>query len=90
MIPKSGYRFSEKIMLQQKCNAGGGIMDSLLQIEAAHDGWPYAVLAQALLAQALHESCLHQILIRPDALLRDRLEPTIAERLVGMSFAHGE
>jgi hypothetical protein len=54
-------------------------MDSLLQIEAAHDGSAYAALAQAL-----HEFGLHQILIRPDALLRDRPEPTIADRLIGM------
>jgi hypothetical protein len=64
-------------------------MDSLLQIEAAHDRSAYAalaqaLLAQALLAQALHEIFLHQILIRLDALLRDRPEPTIADRLVGM------
>jgi hypothetical protein len=59
-------------------------MDSLAQIEAAHDGSAYAALAQALLAQALHEFVLHQILIRPDALLRDRPEPTIADRLIGM------
>jgi hypothetical protein len=59
-------------------------MDSLLQIEAAHDRSAYAALAQALLAQALHEFVLHQILIRPDALLRDRPEPTIADRLIGM------
>ena len=49
-------------------------MDSLLQIEAAHDGSAHAalaqsLLAQALLAQALHEIVLHQILNRPDALL---------------------
>jgi hypothetical protein len=64
-------------------------MDSLAQIEAAHDRSAYAalaqaLLAQALLAQALHEIFLHQILIRPDALLRDRPEPTIADRLIGM------
>jgi hypothetical protein len=58
-------------------------MDSLAQIEAAPDGSAHAALAQ-LLAQALHEIVLHQILIRPDALLRDRPEPTIADRLVGM------
>jgi hypothetical protein len=69
-------------------------MDSLAQIEAANDGSAYAalaqallaqaLLAQALLAQALHEIFLHQILIPPDALLRDRPEPTIADRLIGM------
>jgi hypothetical protein len=54
-------------------------MDSLLQIEAAQDGW-----AHAALAQALHEFLWHQILNHPDALLRDRPEPTIADRLIGM------
>ena len=54
-------------------------MDSLLQIEAAPDGSAYAALAQPL-----HEYGLHQILNRPDALLRARPEPTIADRLIGM------
>ena len=60
-------------------------MDSLPQIEAAADS-----RMDAALAQALHEFPRHQILIRPQTLLRDRPEPTIAERLIGMSFAHGE
>jgi hypothetical protein len=64
-------------------------MDSLAQIEAAHDRSAYAalaqaLLAQALLAQALHEIFLHQILNRLVALLRHRPEPTIADRLIGM------
>jgi hypothetical protein len=32
----------------------------------------------------LHEFDQHQILIRPDALLRERPEPTNADRLIGM------
>jgi hypothetical protein len=54
-------------------------MDSLPQIEAAADGQ-----ADAALAQPLHEFAQHQILIRPQTLLRDRPEHTIAGRLIGM------